>query len=268
MLLAMAGRSPGVPGRTTTPAGGRAPSAGRAAGCTIDGAWRTCGTTRRGASPDGAAGPVRGCAMLSVGMTGRVIGARAGTTGAAGGGGATTTCGEGACGATAWGAAACGAGACGTTIRGGATCGAAGGGATTTGAGRAGSSTRGGATATTVGRSGAATIAGRAGAACSAWRRAISARATSPGFEARDRSNFGLLSPAPAKPRDDERPPVRCLRTFSASSSSMELEWVFFSVTPTAVSASRMLLLLTSSSRARSLMRTLLIRPRYSVTLC
>src|SRR6266852_6400609 len=41
----------------------------------------------------------------------------------------------------------------------------------------------------------------------------------------------------------------------------MELEWVFFSVTPTAVSASRMALLLTSSSLARSLIRTLLIRP-------
>src|SRR3954462_15029674 len=41
----------------------------------------------------------------------------------------------------------------------------------------------------------------------------------------------------------------------------MELEWVFFSVTPTAVSASRMALLFTYSSLARSLIRTLLIRP-------
>jgi hypothetical protein len=41
----------------------------------------------------------------------------------------------------------------------------------------------------------------------------------------------------------------------------MELECVFFSVTPTAVRASRMDLLLTSNSRARSLMRTLLIYP-------
>ena len=177
--------------------------------------------------------------MLRVGITGRAFGARAGTSGGAAGG-ATAACGAG-------------------------TCGGAGGGETTTGAGRAGSSARGGATATTAGRSGAAASAGRGGGAdCSAWRRAISARATSPGFEARDRSNFGLVSPPPAGPRDDERPPVRCLRTFSASSSSMELEWVFFSVTPTAESASRMLLLLTSSSRARSLMRTLLIRPRNS----
>src|SRR4029077_16241916 len=50
-------------------------------------------------------------------------------------------------------------------------------------------------------------------------------------------------------------------RTFSASCSSRELEWVFFSVTPTRGSASRMALLLTSSSLARSLIRTLLIRP-------
>src|SRR5215469_1311826 len=41
----------------------------------------------------------------------------------------------------------------------------------------------------------------------------------------------------------------------------MELEWVFFSVTPTCGSASRMALLFTSSSRARSLIRTLLILP-------
>ena len=261
MLLAIAGRSPGVPGRTTTPAGGRAPIAGRAAGCTMDGAWRTCGTTRLGASPAEAAGAcVRGWAMLRVGITGRVIGARAGTTGCAGSGGdgAATTTG----GATATG----GGGA--TTTCGAGACTGGGGGATTTGAGRAGSSTRGGATATTAGRSGATTTAGRGGPDCSACRRAISARATSPGLDACDRSNFGLVSPEAEEPRDDERPPVKCLRTFSASSSSMELEWVFFSWTPTAVSASRMLLLLTSSSRARSLIRTLLIRPRYSVTLC
>lgn len=53
-------------------------------------------------------------------------------------------------------------------------------------------------------------------------------------------------------------------RTFSASCSSSELEWVFFSVTPTSGSASRMALLLTSSSLARSLIRTLLIRPFFS----
>jgi len=265
VLLAIAGRSPaGAPGRTTTPAGGRAPKAGRAAGCTITGAWRACGTMRRGASPVGAAVSVRGLAMFRVGMTGRVMGARAGTAGAAGGaGGAATT------GAAATGAAG-GAGAA-TGAAGGAT-GAAGAAATTTGtAGGAATTGFGGTTATTAGLGAAATTAGfggttATGGAISAWRRSASRRAISPGFEAFDRSIFG--GAADAACRGAGRPPVRCPRTFSASSSSMELEWVFFSLTPTAVSASRISLLLTSSSRAKSLIRTLLIRPRYSVTLC
>src|SRR5208282_56499 len=62
--------------------------------------------------------------------------------------------------------------------------------------------------------------------------------------------------------------PRRWIRTFSASWSSIELEWVFFSVTPTRVSTSRMALLLTSSSLARSLIRTLLIRPFVYSALC
>jgi hypothetical protein len=53
---------------------------------------------------------------------------------------------------------------------------------------------------------------------------------------------------------------LKCARTFSASCSSSELECVFFSVTPTSVRTSRMALLLTSSSLARSLIRILLIR--------
>ncbi len=55
----------------------------------------------------------------------------------------------------------------------------------------------------------------------------------------------------------------RRLRTSSASCSSRELECVFFSVTPTSCRTSRIALLLTSSSRARSLIRTLLIRSRF-----
>jgi hypothetical protein len=51
----------------------------------------------------------------------------------------------------------------------------------------------------------------------------------------------------------------RCLRTSSASCSSSELECVFFSVTPTTGRTSRIALLLTSNSRARSLIRILLI---------
>jgi hypothetical protein len=83
----------------------------------------------------------------------------------------------------------------------------------------------------------------------------------SPGFDTFDRSNFGLLSTAGRDVLALRDPPVRYARTFSASSTSIELECVFFSVTPTAVSASSMDLLFTSSSRARSLIRTLLIRP-------
>jgi hypothetical protein len=90
------------------------------------------------------------------------------------------------------------------------------------------------------------------------------ALSTSPGFETRDQSIFcfGSLSTAFGAPAPF-LPPVRwkCWRTRSASSSSSELECVFFSVTPTAVKESRIALLFTSSSRAKSLIRTLLIRP-------
>ncbi len=87
---------------------------------------------------------------------------------------------------------------------------------------------------------------------------------TSPGLEIRDRSIFGFGSEDAAffAPAEElfTLPRLRNARTRSASSSSRELEWVFFSLTPTCVSASRTSLLLTSSSRARSLIRTLLIR--------
>src|ERR1700679_3370078 len=90
------------------------------------------------------------------------------------------------------------------------------------------------------------------------------ALSTSPGFETRDQSIFcfGSLSAAFWAPAPF-LPPVRwkCWRTRSASSSSSELECVFFSVTPTAVKESRMALLFTSTSRAKWLIRTLLIRP-------
>ena len=50
--------------------------------------------------------------------------------------------------------------------------------------------------------------------------------------------------------------PWRCLRTFSATSAGMELECVFFSVTPYPANRSIMAFALTSSSRASSLIRT------------
>ena len=94
------------------------------------------------------------------------------------------------------------------------------------------------------------------------------ARATSPTLCTFDQSIFGFASAscrAPELPLPP-RPFRMWARTRSASSVSMELECVFFSVTPTAVRASRISLLLTSSSRANSLIRTVLIRPRVSST--
>ena len=71
-----------------------------------------------------------------------------------------------------------------------------------------------------------------------------------PGMGGRD----ALAEPCPSPE------PRKCARTLSASKSSSELEWVFFSVTPTSVNTSRIDLLFTSSSLARSLIRILLIR--------
>jgi hypothetical protein len=91
---------------------------------------------------------------------------------------------------------------------------------------------------------------------------------TSPGFVICDKSILVLIeSPSGRAGREallDASPapvPRRAFRTFSASCSSRELECVFFSVTPTSASTSRIALLLTSSSLARSLIRILLIRP-------
>jgi hypothetical protein len=112
--------------------------------------------------------------------------------------------------------------------------------------------------------------AGRAAAGSVAPLCWVMARSTSPGREIFDRSILVLISSSPRALREvfaelgaaSERR-RRCFRTSSASCSSRELECVFFSVTPTVVSTSRISLLLTSSSRARSLIRILLIRSRF-----
>ena len=89
---------------------------------------------------------------------------------------------------------------------------------------------------------------------------------TSPGLEMFERSIFVLMPSGSVRAAREDfaaapSPVPRSLtRTLSASFSSRELECVFFSVTPTSVNTSRIALLLTSSSRARSLIRTLLIR--------
>ena len=110
----------------------------------------------------------------------------------------------------------------------------------------------------------ATTAAGRAGgwlfAMASACFRSRIAFSASPGLEMLERLNAGFCSPAGFVPPPPRRP-LRYSRTRSASPASIELECVFGSVTPTAVRASRMDRLLTSISRARSLIRTLLIRP-------
>ena len=152
--------------------------------------------------------------------------------------------------------------------------GAATGGATTVAAGAdTGGFGAGGATAgrggTAMGFSAAGgTTAGCVGAAATSFFCVIAFK-TSPGREMCDRSILVLISSSPLRAAraaallaEVEPSEFRkCTRTFSASKSSSELECVFFSVTPTCVSTSRMALLLTSSSRARSLIRTLLIRP-------
>jgi len=116
---------------------------------------------------------------------------------------------------------------------------------------------------------------GRTGAGAAASFFCVIALSTSPGREMFDKSILVLISSSPRSGRaaradgacaSDE--PRRWIRTFSASCSSSELEWVFFSVTPTMGSVSRMALLLTSSSLARSLIRTLLIRPFLYSVLC
>src|SRR6202522_333605 len=83
-----------------------------------------------------------------------------------------------------------------------------------------------------------------------------------------DRSILGLNSSLVAAEREArDEPPSCCSKYFltrSASSSSMELECVFFSVMPILGRTSRISLLFTSSSRARSLIRILCcIAPRF-----
>jgi len=211
----------------------------------------------------GAAGAAGATAAGGTVTTGRVGAASGAATGGRGGGtGFSTT------GGTATGAATTG----GATAAGGAeTTGAETGGTETGGGGVAGRT--GGATATglattggtTSGRGGGGATAGRASGATASFCCVI-AFSTSPGREICDKSILVRISSSPrgrvlaACVGASEVPRMWAL-TFSASKSSRELEWVFFSVTPTTGSTSRMALLLTSSSLARSLIRTLLIRP-------
>src|SRR5579872_1699175 len=230
-----------------------------AGGC---GAAATGGVVGRGALGGVAAGGVEAVIDGAAGAGGATTatGAGAGVTGRTGGAGTTGTTGG------AGSIRVAGFSAAGTTIAG-----------RVTGAGVTGAATEGGAGGadagalaaggTTVGR-GATGTAGRCGGAAAASFFCVIAFSTSPGREMCERSILVLISSSPRSVRAERADgdcasdePRMWARTFSASCSSKELEWVFFSVTPTSGSASRMALLLTSSSLARSLIRTLLIRP-------
>jgi hypothetical protein len=158
---------------------------------------------------------------------------------------------RGAGGASVAGVATTGAGgtAAGRATTGAATTAPAAGAAPAGVAGRAGA-----ATTATAGRGGGAFFA--ASACCLRSRMALRA---SPGLEMCPRLKDSRAG-AEGRAAAGRLPRLKWPRTFTASSSSMELECVFFSVTPTALRASRIALLLTSSSRARSLIRTLLIQ--------
>jgi len=266
-------------------------------GCTGGGAGRTgalytgrgpvCGTIMRGAGGCGIAG------RTAIGAAGGALAETTGGAPAAGivgapgipagrTGGALTvagdTIGDAATGATpagfSTGAATTGlaeiigaAGCAITGAAGGGTTGFAAGGATigrlTTAAGFSTGGCATGACAT-GGATGRAATGGATASFC-----CVIAFSTSPGREMCDRSILVLISSSPRTGRELDLPACdepsaaerMYARTFSASCSSRELECVFFSVTPTSANVSRMALLLTSSSRARSLIRTLLIRP-------
>src|SRR5580658_4686909 len=255
---------------------------GRGGGALYTGRGPVCGTIMRGAG--GCGGPA-----TTGGAVGRVAATEAcgaaeavieGVVDAGGAGGATMP----PTGGAGRGGAVTGA-ALGTPV-GGAVGVTEAAGFSTTGAipaGRAGAGTAGagitGAAEGGVGRAsggtaiGFATTAGGAAARTAGGAAAsffcVIAFSTSPGREMFDRSILVLISSSPRDAREldlpaEDEPSAEermYARTFSASCSSRELECVFFSVTPTAASVSRIALLLTSSSRARSLIRTLLIRP-------
>ncbi len=259
------------------------PGAARAAppigtpGCTGGGAGRSgalytgrgpvCGTIMRGTGGAAAGGETGRAAIGAAGgalaeITG---GAAAGGTCAAGGGitgraggaltGAEVTGDDAAGGATTGRAGTAGLAPCALT-------GAAAGGVAGLIAGGAATAGLSAGACVTGGAAGRATT-GAASFFC------VIALSTSPGREMCDKSIFVLISSSPRSPRELDLPAGdepsaeerMYTRTFSASCSSRELECVFFSVTPTSGSVSRIALLLTSSSRARSLIRTLLIRP-------
>src|ERR1700719_329812 len=218
-----------------------------------------CGAMgRAGATGEALAETCGGATAAGVCTTGGTAGRAGWTTVGADGTGCDAT------GAMTGRAGTTGTAICDAVVTGGAKAGLTAGGATVVGRLTA----AGGATAGFSTGGWGATGRGAAGGAAASFFLVI-ALSTSPGREMFERSILVLISSSPRNGReldlpawDDPSADERMYtRTFSASCSSRELECVFFSVTPTTASVSRIALLLTSSSRARSLIRTLLIRP-------
>jgi hypothetical protein len=214
------------------------------------GAMGCCDAGLAGAA--GLAGELGAEAAGAAGLAGAAVagGCTGGVTTTAGG--ATGFSGVGAAGAVAaGGAAGLATGGVTRTVFSGTTALVADAGASGAGGGAAG-----GFTAAIGGRAG--TTAGLAAAegCCCCCSRSRNSLRTSPGLEILERSILGLISDAPAFSFEAGADLAeKCLRIFSASSSSTELEWVFFSVIPSCSNTSRMALLFTSSSLARSLIR-------------
>lgn len=232
----------------------------RAGGC--------CGS---GLAATGAGAAATGTAAgVAAGVTGGATGGFGGDTtvaaaagGGVTGGGVTTTAGGGA-----------GFSSTGSTT-GGITTFGAGGGGVITGLSWTGDATgittlactttafscTGGGAVTVAGRAAAigGPTGGRAGAAgaCCCCSFSLIALRTSPGLEIFERSIFCLISGAENLSLEEADPDLaaKYFLSRSASSSSTELEWVFFSVIPTSVRTSKIALLLTSSSLAKSLIR-------------
>ena len=242
------------------------------------GAVPACAVAVAGASA--TAEPAAAGGLTAI-FSSRAAGAAGGLTTTPAGGGATTITGRAAtapAGGLATTAPAGGREAMAGVAGGGATIGAAerGWGTILRGSGRVGAAAA-GAAATGVVAAGAAALAGattvafagtRTGRASSSSSFFFASRAfiTSPGLEMFERSILGTTGSAPWRP--DAAPAcvvrfasrAKCARTFSASSSSSELECVLPGGTPIPGRTSRIALDFTSSSFARSLIRTLLIR--------
>jgi hypothetical protein len=124
-----------------------------------------------------------------------------------------------------------------------------------TGCGGLGGTLVAGATAGGGTRAGAAGFGTTGAAAAGAAVTGAAAGLMRAAFAAASFASFSVLAAASAA-ASASAIPWRCLRTLSATSTVMELECVFFSVTPSPVKRSMMALALTSSSRASSLMRT------------